>query len=110
MWGEQYQRHLCQPQTIYYDWAIISNLEDMNSHLLMVKMHKTIGAITCIPNNADQYLSFSVGQRKFLDIFQLMASSLEKLVNATHKADYQLTKNVFGSKTLNPIKKRCLPI
>lgn len=78
----------------------------MNSHLLMVKMHKTIGAITCIPNNADQYLSFSVGQRKFLDIFQLMASSLEKLVNATHKADYQLTKNVFGSKTLNPIKKK----
>ena len=53
----------------------------------MQKIHTTKGNITCIVNNAEKYISFSIGQPKFLDSFQFMASSLEKLVEATDKAD-----------------------
>ena len=51
----------------------------------MQKIHKAKGNITCIPNNAEKYISFSIAQLKFLDSFQFRASSLENLVKATNK-------------------------
>ena len=59
---------------------VFHNLKVYDSHLIMQKVHKAKGNITCIPNNAKKYISFSIGQLKFLDSFQFMASSLEKLV------------------------------
>jgi hypothetical protein len=37
--------------------------------------------ITCIPNNMEKYLSFSIGNLRFLDSYQFMGSSLETLVD-----------------------------
>ena len=65
----------------------------------MQKIHKANSYITCIPNNAERYISFSIAQLKFLDSFQFMASSLEKLPDATDKADFKITKKEFGDKT-----------
>ena len=47
------------------------------------------------------YISFSVGQLKFLDSFQFMGSSLAKLVDATDKDDFKITQNSFNP---HPIK------
>ena len=55
----------------------------------MQKIHKAKGNITCISNNAEKYISFSIAQLKFLDSFQFMTSSLEKLVDATDKSDFK---------------------
>ena len=65
----------------------------------MQKIHKAKGNITCIPNNAEKYISFSIAQLKFLESFQFMASSLENLVKATNKSDFKITKSEFGDKT-----------
>ena len=43
-----------------------------------------------------------MGQLKFLDSFQFMASSLAKLVDATDKDDFKITQNSFNPQ---PIKK-----
>ena len=70
--------------------VVFHNLKGYDSHLIMQKIHKAKSSITCIPNNAEKYISFSVAQLKFLDSFQFMASSLEKLVAATDKSDFRL--------------------
>ena len=54
----------------------------------MQQVDKITGRLSCIPNNTDKYISFSVGLLKFLDNFQIMASSLAKLVDATDKDDF----------------------
>ena len=69
----------------------------------MQQIHKITGRLSCIPNNTEKYISFSVGQLKFLDSFQFMASSLKKLVDATDKNNFKITRN---SVNLQPIKRR----
>ena len=88
---------------------IFHNLKGYDSHLIMQKIHTANGNITCIPNNAEKYISFGIGQLKFLDSFQFMASSLEKLVDATDKADFKITKSEFGDKTPLIVRKGVYP-
>ena len=56
------------------------NLKGYDSHLMLSEaatlQNKTI---TCMPTNMEKYLSFSIGNLRFLDSYQLMASSLETL-------------------------------
>ena len=78
--------------------VLLHNLRGYDSHLIMQKIHKAKGHISCIANNAEKYISFCVGQLKFLDSFQFMTSLLEKLVSATDKSDFKLTKSAFGDK------------
>ena len=89
--------------------VVFHNLKGYDSHLIMQKIHKTTGNITCIANNAEKFISFSIGQLKFLDSFQFMASSLEKLVDATDKSDFKITKSQFGDKTDLLLRKGVYP-
>ena len=89
--------------------VVFNNLKGYDSHLIMQKIHTTKGNITCIPNNAEKYISFSVGQLKFLDSFLFMASSLEKLVDATDKSDFKLTRKEFGDQTEILLRKGVYP-
>ena len=69
----------------------------------MQQIHKITGRLSCIPNNTEKYISFSIGQLKFLDSFQFMGSSQPKLVDATDKDDFKITQNSFNP---HPIKKK----
>ena len=89
--------------------VVIHNLRGYDSHLIMQKIHKSKGYLTCISNNAEKYISFSVAQLKFLDSFQFMASSLERLVDATDKSDFKITKSEFGSKAPLILRKGVYP-
>ena len=89
--------------------VVIHNLRGYDSHLIMQKIHKSKGYLTCVSNNAEKYISFSVAQLKFLDSFQFMASSLERLVDATDKADFKITKSEFGSKAPLILRKGVYP-
>ena len=78
----------------------------------MKDIHKANGYITCIPNNAEKYISFSIAQLKFVDSFQFMASSLGKLADATDKAEFKITKKKkkeFGDKTDVILRKGVYP-
>ena len=42
--------------------VVFHNLKGYDSHLIMQKIHKAKGNITCIPNNAEKYISFSIAR------------------------------------------------
>src|SRR5277367_5195107 len=79
--------------------VIFHNLKGYDGHLLMQEIGKFKRDLKVIPNNMEKYLSFSVGTKKlyydffkkkeveklehnltFIDSFQFMSSSLDKLV------------------------------
>ena len=57
------------------------NMKKFDGHLLLSEAGKyKAKTLTCIPNNMEKYISFSLGKLRFLDSDQCMDSSLEKLV------------------------------
>ena len=62
--------------------VVFHNLRGYDSHLLMQAISKVGGAVTCIPNNTEKYISFSLGQLRFIDSAQFLLASLDKLVSA----------------------------
>ena len=71
--------------------VIFHNLRGYDSHLLMQAIGKVPGNITCIPNNTEKYISFSIGNLRFIDSAQFMAESLDKLVSATPEEALKIT-------------------
>ena len=58
--------------------------------------------INAIPNNMEKYMAFMLGNHlMFIDSFQFMSSSLDKLVSNLPKDDLRYTSKVFKGKRLN---------
>jgi len=71
--------------------VVFHNLKGYDSHLLMQAIAKAEGKITCIPNNTEKYISFSLGQLRFIDSAQFLQASLDKLVSACGEEAFQIT-------------------
>ena len=63
--------------------VIFHNLKGYDGHLLMQAMARVQGEIKCIPTNTEKYMSFSLGNLRFIDSVNFMQSSLDKLVKGT---------------------------
>ena len=58
--------------------------------------------INAIPNNMEKYMAFMLGNHlTFIDSFQFMSSSLDKLVSNLPKDDLKYTSQAFKGKRLN---------
>ena len=71
--------------------VVFHNLRGYDSHLLMQAISKVEGRIGCIPNNTEKYISFSLGQLRFIDSAQFLLASLDKLVAANPPEAFQIT-------------------
>ena len=71
--------------------VVFHNLRGFNSHLLMQAISKVEGRVSCIPNNTEKYISFSLGQQGFIDRAQFLLASLDKLVAAKPPEVFQIT-------------------
>jgi hypothetical protein len=61
---------------------VFHNLRGYDSHVIMQAIGTIQGkSLKCIPNSMKKYISFSLGCMDFIDSFQFMSSSLEKLVD-----------------------------
>ena len=69
--------------------VVFHNLRGYDSHLLMQAISKVEGRISCIPNNTEKYISFSLGQLRFIDSAQFLLASLDKLVAANQPEAFQ---------------------
>ena len=65
--------------------------------------------INAIPNNMEKYMAFMLGNHlTFIDSFQFMSSSLDKLVSSLPKDDLIYTSKVFKGKKLDLMSQWCL--
>ena len=60
--------------------VIFHNLKGYNGHLLMQAMARVRSEIKCIPTNTEKYISFSLGNLRFVNSISFLLSSLDKLV------------------------------
>ena len=96
--------------------VIFHNLRGYDSHFIMqqigeiAKKHAYTNEkgekqdlnINAIPNNMEKYMAFMLGNNlTFIDSFQFMSSSLDKLVSNLPKDDLIYTSQVFKGKRLN---------
>ena len=83
----------------FYLPVIIHNLRGYDAHLIMGDIGKFKKAnLRCIPNNNEKYISFSMGNIRFIDSLQFMNASLEKLVENLAKegpSKFTHLKNCF---------------
>ena len=63
--------------------VIFHNLKGYDGHLLMQAMVRVQGEIKCISTNTEKYISFSVGNLRFIDSVNFLLSSLDKLVKGS---------------------------
>ena len=63
--------------------VIFHNLKGYDGHLLMQAMARVRGEIKCIPTNTEKYISFSLGNLRFIDSVNFLLSSLDKLVKGS---------------------------
>ena len=62
--------------------VVFHNLRGYDSHLIIKQAWKiTCGDINVIPNSSEKFMSINIGDLKFIDSFQFMASSLDRLAN-----------------------------
>ena len=71
--------------------VVFHNLRGYDSHLLMQAISKVEGQVSCILNNTEKYISFSLGQLRFIDSAQFLLASLDKLVAANSPEAFQIT-------------------
>ena len=96
--------------------VIFHNLHGYDSHFIMqrigeiAKKHAYTNKkgekqdlnINAIPNNMEKYMAFMLGNHlTFIDSFQFISSSLDKLVSNLLKDDLIYTSKVFKGKRLN---------
>jgi hypothetical protein len=67
-------------------------LRGYDSHLIIKELYnlfpeKDHTEISVIPNSYEKFMSFKMGKLRFIDSFQFMASSLEKLVTNLYDKD-----------------------
>jgi len=74
--------------------VVFHNLRGYDSHLIMQAISQTDGNISCIPNNMEKYISFSLRSLRFIDSAQFLLAPLDRLVAATDRAAFRLTNAV----------------
>ena len=91
--------------------VIFHNLRGYDSHFIMQEIG-SIGKsnnlrINCIPNNMEKYMAFMPGKHLvFLDSFQFMASSLERLAANLPTNAFKYTSQVFQDEKLGLMKQK----
>ena len=96
--------------------VIFHNLRGYDSHFIMQQIGEIANKhgytnkkgekqdlnINAIPNNMEKYMTFMLGNHlTFIDSFQFMSSSLDKLVSNLPKDDLIYTSKAFKGKSLN---------
>src|SRR6266852_9931575 len=77
------------------------NLKGYDAHIIIDALtNYDFKEVELIPQSYEKYISFTLDNTKFLDSFQFMPGSLDKLVNNLKNSNYDfpITKNIFSSR------------
>ena len=85
--------------------VVFHNLRGYDSHLIMQAMSgNEAEKISCIPNNMEKYMTFSLDQLQFIDSLQFLNSSLDKLSSNLSLDDLKVTAT--HSKKLDLLRRK----
>ena len=92
--------------------VVFHNLKGYDSHLIMQEISKiqendesekikgyNMYKRSCISNNTEKYISFNLGNLRFIGSVQFLLSSLDKLVSANDPKDFIITKKYEQDET-----------
>ena len=110
-----------KPENIKIPVIIFHNLRGYDSYFIMQQIGEIANkhgytnkqgekqdlSINVIPNNMEKYMAFMLGNHlTFIDSFQFMSSSLDKLVSNLPKDDLIYTSKAFKGKRLDLLSKK----
>ena len=76
--------------------VVFHNLRGYDSHLIISALgtsdYNHLKDPTCIPNNMEKYMSFTVGPLKFIDSYQFLGFSLDNLVKYLQPEQLRITR------------------
>ena len=76
--------------------VVFHNLRGYDSHLIISALgtsdYEYLKDPTCIPNNMEKYMSFTVGPLKFIDSYQFLGFSLDNLVKYLQPEQLRITR------------------
>ena len=84
--------------------VVYYNLKRYDAHLLMQALSRVWGETKCFPTNTENYISFSLGNLRFIDSVNFFLSSLDSLV----KGSEPQSQNNVTQKTFQEEEKRRL--
>ena len=74
--------------------VVFHNLRGYDAHHLMQAISKLEKEVKCIANNMEKYITFSVGNIRFIDSLNFLQASLDSLVSATPKESLKITSTI----------------
>ena len=87
--------------------VVFHNLRGYDSHFIMQEIGEFNLDISVIPSNSEKYMSFTWGKNLvFIDSFQFMPSSLEKLSSNLAQNKYTHLENELGTKNSHLLKQK----
>ena len=89
--------------------VIFHNWEGYDGHLPMQAMARVQGEIKCIWTNTEKYVSFSLGNLRFIDSVNFLLSSLDKLVKGIDEFPIMQSKVAEENKWRLLLKKGIYP-
>ena len=81
-----------KPKTVKIP-VVFHNLKGYDAHLLMQELSSVKREIRCVANNMEKYVTFSVGGVSFIDSYNFLLQSLDKVVEATPLKELKRAKN-----------------
>ena len=72
--------------------VIAHNMKNYDSHLIIKGYERGVSLdISVIPSNTEKFIAFQIGKLRFLDSFQFLTASLDKLVDTLPEDAFKLT-------------------
>ena len=79
--------------------VVFHNLKGYDAHHLMQAVSSYKNDLTCIANKMEKYITFTMGNLKFIDSLSFLLSSLDNLAKSTPREKLKRTKTL-GSELL----------
>ncbi|GFY67148.1 uncharacterized protein TNIN_416021 [Trichonephila inaurata madagascariensis] len=90
--------------------VVIHNLRNYDGHFLIQGIGKfKEKRIQCIPENSEKFISFTLSSLRFIDSFQFLNTSLEKLAQNLKPFQFHLCNKYFASNAQFITRKGCYP-
>ena len=93
--------------------VIFHNLKGYDAHFILQSANNPkfgFKNIKCIPLNKEKYVSFSIDNYRFIDSFQFMSTSLEKLISNLKKSGgleaFKITRKYYSGEKLDMLTRK----